>query len=298
MLYLIDSSIYIFRGWQTVPVDVHNRFDQPDNAVQGFAETLCHILENHQPKLMVCAFDECFRQGIRNQLYPAYKADRPSAPVDLTPQFARCKELAATLGIPIFGSDNTEADDIIGQFAGLANESDVSVTIVSGDKDLAQFITPEDFYWDFGRSPIANYTAVHKRFKIRPDQIPDWLALSGDKSDNIPGVPGVGPTTAAKLLNKWEDLPTLLANLGEVSMMKFRGAPRVSRLLYEHKESIHLARSLTGLIRDERLPDSLDSFKRRVIDQQDLIASLYQMGFTQSHAARIAQRVCKKQDID
>jgi DNA polymerase-1 len=294
MLYLIDSSIYIFRGWQTVPVDVHNRFDQPDNAVQGFAETLCHILENHQPALMVCAFDECFRQGVRNQLYTAYKADRPPAPADLTPQFARCKELAKTLGIPIFGSDRTEADDIIGQFADIAHENQLPVTIVSGDKDLAQFITPTDFYWDIGRNPIANYAAVHKRFKIRPDQIADWLALSGDKSDNIPGVPGVGPTTAAKLLNKWGDLPTLLANLGEVSMMKFRGAPRISRLLYEHKESIHLARSLTGLIRDERLPNSLDAFKRRLPEQQELSESLYLMGFTEPHATRIAKRVGKQ----
>ena len=294
MLYLIDSSIYIFRGWQTVPVNVHNRFDQPDNAVQGFAETLCHILENHQPEWMVCAFDECFRQGVRNQLYPAYKANRPSAPADLTPQFARCKELAITLGIPIFGNDRTEADDIIGQFASLAHENQLPVTIVSGDKDLAQFITPTDFYWDIGRNPIANYAAVHRRFKIRPDQIADWLALSGDKSDNIPGVPGVGPATAAKLLNKWEDLPTLLANLGEVSMMKFRGAPRISRLLYEHKESIHLARSLTGLIRDERLPDSLNAFKRRLPEQQELREALYQMGFTETHAKRIAKRVGKQ----
>lgn len=291
MLYLIDSSIYIFRGWQTVPADVLNRFDQPDNAVQGFAETLCHILENHQPELMVCAFDECFRQGIRNQLYPAYKADRPPAPADLTPQFARCKELATALGIPVFGSNTTEADDIIGQFAGLAHAQHIPVTIVSGDKDLAQYITEADLYWDFGRNPIASYDAVQKRFKIRPEQIPDWLALSGDKSDNIPGVPGVGPTTAAKLLNKWGDLPTLLANLGDVSMMKFRGAPRVSRLLYEHKESIHLARSLTGLIRDERLPASLSSFKRRSIDQQELSAALFEIGFTEPHALRIAKRV-------
>lgn len=291
MLYLVDSSIYIFRGWQTVPLDVRNRFGEPDNAVQGFAETLCHIIENHQPGLMVCAFDECFRQGIRNQLYPPYKADRPSAPVDLAPQFARCKTLAKTLGIPTFGSDTIEADDIIGQFASIACEQNIPVTIVSGDKDLAQFVTPEDFYWDLGRNPVTNYAGLQKRFKIRPEQIADWLALSGDKSDNIPGVSGVGPKTAARLLNKWEDLPTLLANLGEVSMMKFRGAPRVSRLLYENKESIYLARSLTGLIRDERLPDSLSAFKRKRLEQQDLQESLHQIGFDGAHAARIAKRV-------
>ncbi len=291
MFYLIDSSIYIFRGWQGLPITTRNRLDQIDNAVQGFTETLCHILENHQPEFIVCAFDECFRKGIRNQIYPQYKADRPPAPEELTPQFGRCKQVAQAMGIMTIGSDQVEADDIIGHFAQIAQQQQMPVTIVSGDKDLAQFVSQQDRYWDFGRHEISNYGELHKRFKIRPEQIPDWLALSGDKSDNIPGVPGVGSTTAARLLTKWEDLDTLLANLGDVAMMKFRGAPRVSRLLYEHKESIFQARSLTGLIRDERLPKSLDSCARRRTPTDQVSASLYELGFAHDLAERVATRI-------
>jgi len=293
MLFLIDSSIYIFRAWQTLPPETRNRFDQPDNAVQGFTETLCHIIESHKPTYILCAFDECFRQGARNQMYPEYKAGRPPAPEDLAPQFARCKQAAGLLGIPTLGSDRVEADDIIGHFAVKAQSEKMPVTIVSGDKDLAQFVSPEDHYWDLGRRSVANYSELHKRFKVRPEQIADWLAISGDKSDNIPGVPGVGPTTSARLLNKWGDIDTLLANLGEVAMMKFRGAPRVSRLLYENKEAIALARSLTGLIKDERLPNSLDACSRTAPNRAELVSALYDMGFEDALARRIAERTSR-----
>lgn len=296
MIYLIDSSIYIFRAWQSLSADTRNRFDEPDNAVQGFTETLCHIIETHRPIHMVCAFDECFRQGVRNRLYPAYKAGRPPAPADLTPQFARCKQVAHVLGLPTIGSSEVEADDIIGHFAGKAQTENLPVTIVSGDKDLAQFVSGDDLYWDLGRRPIAGYADLHKRFKVRPEQMADWLALAGDKSDNIPGVPGVGATTAARLLNKWEDLDTLLANLGEVAMMKFRGAPKVSRLLYENKANIAMARSLTGLIHDDRLPDDIDACLRQTPNSDDVAQALIEMGFDESLAQRIAKRTCVYDD--
>ncbi|MBX2880883.1 MAG: flap endonuclease [Granulosicoccus sp.] len=291
MLVLIDCSIYIFRAWQSIPASVTNRFDHPDNAVQGLADTLCQIIEKHQPPYMVCAFDECFRKGIRNRIYPPYKADRPPAPEELASQFARCKQLTQALGIATFGSDRVEADDIIGQFAALARSEQMPITIVSGDKDLAQFISANDYYWDFGRHAIANYEELTKRFRIRPEQIPDWLALSGDKSDNIPGVPGVGSATAAKLLIKWNNLETLLENLGEVANMNFRGATRVSRLLYENKDTIHLARSLTGLIRDERLPDSLTALRRDTPDCEQIQKSLYELGFPRTLSESLAQRI-------
>jgi len=240
---------------------------------------------------MACAFDECFRQGIRNQMYADYKADRPPAPEELAPQFARCKQLALAMGIPSVGSDRVEADDIIGELAKLASNRNTPVTIVSGDKDLAQFVTPADRYWDLGRRPIAGYDEVHKRFKVRPEQMADWLALCGDKSDNIPGVPGVGPSTAARLINKWQTLDNLLANLGEVAMMGFRGAPRVSRLLFEHKETIHFARSLTGMIRDERLPENLDALLRQSPKPSDLWQALHDVGLPESVCDSLSRRI-------
>jgi len=295
-MFLVDSSIYIFRAWQAIPSSVKNRFEQPDNAVQGLAETLCTIIETHRPTHMVCAFDECFRKGIRNQLYEHYKSDRPPAPEDLAPQFARCKLMAQAMGIPCYGSNRVEADDIIGQFAELAARHGQPVTIVSGDKDLAQFITPADRYWDLGRRPMAGYNEVHKRFKVRPEQIADWLALCGDKSDNIPGVPGVGAATAARLLNKWHTLDNLLANLGEVSMMGFRGAPRVSRLLFEHKADILFARSLTGLIRDDRLPKDIEALRLLTPTRPSMCKALHDLGFPEKLSESLANRMTSTEE--
>lgn len=290
MVFLIDSSIYIFRAWQTLSSTTRNRFGEPDNAVQGFTETLCHIIETHRPEYILCAFDECFRQGVRNKLFPEYKAGRPPAPADLIPQFNRCKQVAQILGLSTLGSANVEADDIIGHFAAKAQAKNLPITIVSGDKDLVQFVSANDLYWDLGRQPIATYKDLNKRFKVRPEQIADWLALAGDKSDNIPGVPGVGPTTAARLLNKWDNLDNLLANLGDVAMMKFRGAPRVSRLLYENKANIAFSRSLTGLIQDSALPDDINICLRNTRKNNDIQKELIAMGFDTGLSQRIAQR--------
>jgi len=138
MLVLLDSSIYIFRGWQSMPLSVTDRFGKPANAVMGFANTLADVLEHAQPSHMVCAFDECFRKGIRNTIYPQYKADRPPAPAELAPQFDLCKQVSTAMGIFAQGSSRVEADDIIGQFAELANAVSMPVTIVTGDKDLAR----------------------------------------------------------------------------------------------------------------------------------------------------------------
>lgn len=291
MLVLLDSSIYIFRGWQNTPASVTDRFGNPANAVMGFANTLADVTRHTKPSHMVCAFDECFRKGIRNSIYPEYKADRPPAPPELAPQFGICKQVATAMGIVVQGSPRVEADDIIGQFAELAQKVSMPVTIVTGDKDLAQFITPEDTYWNFSKQLRMSFDDLIKRFKIRPDQIPDWLALAGDKSDNIPGVPGVGPTTAARLLIKWDSIETLLDNLGDVAMMGFRGAPRVSRLLYEHKEDIFLARKLTGLIYDEDISLSLDDLQREVVSPELLTERLFALGFSEQNAAAVATRL-------
>jgi 5'-3' exonuclease len=293
-LYLIDASIYIFRGWQGLPGNTRNRFGEPDNAVQGFTETLCHIIENHRPPMMLCAFDESSRKGTRNRIYPPYKADRPPAPEDLVPQFARCRQVAEALGLASLGSDQVEADDIIGHFSALAQDLDLPVTIVTGDKDLAQFVREHDHYWDFGRRELAGYEDLRRRFRVRPEQIADWLALCGDKSDNIPGVPGVGPSIAARLLIRWNDLQTVMANLEAVSMMRFRGAPRVSQLLYEHRSEIELARSLTGLVVDTRLPQDLAGCHRQPLEEVVLSESLRDAGFHDDLALRVARRLASK----
>ena len=202
MLYLIDSSIYIFRAWQTLPGSIENTLGEPANAVIGFTDTLARIINDEQPTHMVCAFDQNNGKGARRDIYPEYKSNREPAPPDLAVQFQRCFELAKLFGIPSFGSASVEADDIIGSMALLANKQSMPVTIVSADKDLAQFITCGDTYWNFAKKLKMSEKDIYNRFKAEPSQIADMLAICGDKVDNIPGVPGVGMATAARLLKK------------------------------------------------------------------------------------------------
>ncbi len=291
MLYLVDCSIYIFRAWQTLPATITNTHGEQANAVLGFTETLVQILSNKKPEHMVCAFDKSHGTGDRYSIYPDYKANRPPAPPELKIQFERCKQVAEAMGIPSFSSTRVEADDIIGSFAQVAHAADKPVMIISADKDLTQFIGEQDIYWDFARNKYMNYSDIVKRFKIRPEQVADMLALCGDKVDNIPGIPGVGMTTAARLLKKWKTLDGVIENSDKIGTMQFRGAPRVANLVIEHLDDIKIARQLTGLIHDNTLPTTLGKLKRKrrsaKVIEQDLLAA----GVAHTRAHNIAQAI-------
>ena len=152
---------------------------------------------------MPALFDSSQTESYRRELYPDYKANRPPAPPELKQQFERCRAFCQAVGIPAFGSNRYEADDIIGSLASYFREQGFAITVVSADKDLTQLILgEEDAWWDFARGTVLNRRGVEKQFGVKPEQIPDMLALSGDKIDNIPGIPGVGYTTASKILKK------------------------------------------------------------------------------------------------
>lgn len=288
-IVLIDASIYIHRGWQRWPVTRLDPSGTPSNALVGFLDTLSELLARELPSHVVCAFDTCGRHGLRNQLFPAYKQSRSPHPDVLTAQFPRCMAAAEALGLAVFGSVSVEADDIIGHFARLAQSARRPVTVISGDKDLAQFVGPDDSYWDFGKHPRQDARALERRLGVRPGQVADWLALSGDASDGIPGVPGVGPATAARLVRKWGSLETLFANLEGVAEMRFRGAQGVARLLAEHRQTVYQARQLTGLLDDPCLPSGLEVTARRTIGlteaREILLASGMSVAQANSHAA-------------
>ena len=285
---LVDASIYVYRAWQGVPPGTRDPDGRQSNAVAGFAETLIELLIRERPEHIACAFDTCGRTGTRNVLHPGYKRSRPATPAALREQIARCMALVRSLGIAALGSESVEADDIVGQLARLARRDGHSVTVVSGDKDLAQHVGAGDAYWDFGRHARQDAAALERRLGVRPSQVPDWLALSGDASDDIPGVPGVGAATAARLLRKWGSLELLFANLDQVARMRFRGAPRVAALLAEHRDTVRFARRLTGLVEDDSLPDSLAAIRRRPVAEPALRDALRGAGLEPRHAERLA----------
>lgn len=286
-IYLVDSSIYIFRAWFLLPDTITDRHGQPVNALFGFADFLIQLLEQTRATHIACAFDQSLTTSARNQLYPAYKANREPAPPELKQQFQRCRALCDAFGLAQFAHEQFEADDIIGTLATSIHRHGGRSTIVTADKDLAQFIHSDDEFWDFARKKRMNQRGVEKRFGVRPEQIADMLALSGDKVDNIPGIPGVGMATAARLLTRWDTLDNLFANADAVAEMKFRGAARVSKLLREHEDTVRLSRQLTGLLPVDSLPTTIDALQRKPLNTDEAELFLADNGFSENRAQRL-----------
>jgi len=279
VLYLVDASIFIFRAYYSVPIDLVDPDGHPVNAVHGFARFLGDLLERESPGHIAVAFDESLEVSYRNEIYPAYKANREPAPAELKRQFALCRELCRGLGLAQYGSSRYEADDIIGALATRAQAAGVPVTIVSRDKDLTQLLSRRDTYWDAIADLRYGYDDIEERFGVRPERMVDFLALMGDAVDNIPGVPGVGRKTAARLLQHFDTLPGVFANLEAVPKLKFRGAAFVAETLREHRESAYLSRRLTAIACDMPLEAQLGDLERRAPDIAALDAFYDAQGF-------------------
>lgn len=246
-LYLIDASCYVFRAYYSLSPDIVDGDGRCANAVLGFGLFLCELLERRSPSHVAICFDECLGSGFRHQLYPAYKAQRPEAPADLKHQFARCRELVGALGIAHFGSASHEADDLIGTLAQRTRAPGLNVVYVSADKDLAQLVQGHDRLWDPPRRRWLDAQGVHAQMGVHPWQVVDFLALAGDPVDNIPGVPGIGAKTAARLLGARRSLEGIYADLDAVLGLGLRGAARVRRLLGEHRDQAWLSRKLAAI---------------------------------------------------
>lgn len=254
-VYLIDASIYIYRGWHLMSSQLVDRDNNPINAVIGFSDFLYSILSAQYPTHIACAFDNSRGRSVRHKIAPSYKANRSPISAHLKPQIARCQHFASQIGIPCFDSTAYEADDIIGTFSQQAQQANMAYVVVSADKDLAQLVSPTGKLWDYGRDIWLDWRGVRKKFGVTPRQIPDLLALCGDKVDNIPGIPGIGLSTGARLLAKWGTLENLYANLDKARNMRFRGAALACQLLPEHRQQVFNNRRLTETWRVPELPE-------------------------------------------
>lgn len=261
-LYLVDASLYVFRAWHSMPNEFEDAEGWPTNAVHGFARFLAELLERERPRHIAIAFDEALDSCFRNAIYPAYKANRDPAPQELKRQFEHCKSLCRALGLPVLAHSEYEADDLIGTALAAMRLQGYRGVIVSADKDLSQLLDEADEQWDYARGQRWSAAGVPARHGVEARQIADYLALTGDAVDNIPGVPGIGAKTAAALLSHFGSLDALLARVEEVPFLRVRGAASAAARLREHREQALLCRRLTTIALDAPLGDGVAPFQR------------------------------------
>ena len=271
---LIDASLYVFRAWHSMPDAFFDTDGEAVNAVHGFARFLLDLLERERPRHIAVAFDRSLESSFRNELYPPYKANREPAPASLKRQFDDCLRLCVALGLPVLIDDRYEADDLIGTALVRLRGHGLRGLLVSADKDLSQLLAPGDEQWDYGRNQRWDHDGVKARYGVRAGQIPDFLGLAGDSSDNIPGVPGVGARTAAALLEHFDDLEALLARLAEVPFLRLRGAARAAERIDRHREQALLSRRLATIALDAPLPADFGQAERRPVADAALDALL------------------------
>jgi DNA polymerase-1 len=253
-VHLVDGSLYVCRAWFSQVPDVHDADGSPAHAVHGFTRFLLDLFERARPTHIAVAFDQSLTTSFRNALYPAYKANRPPAPADLVRQFAGCMEVAGALGATVLVDSRYEADDLIGSAVVRVRSQGFRNVIISADKDFGQLITAADEQWDFSRDERWDVAGVKRRLGVRPDQVVDFLALTGDSVDNIPGVPGIGPKTAATLLAHFDTLDALLARLEEVPFLRLRGAGQAYVRIKQHREQALMSRMLSAIALDAPVP--------------------------------------------
>ncbi|MDM8012241.1 MAG: DNA polymerase I [Parasphingorhabdus sp.] len=278
-LYLVDGSAYIFRAYHRLP-PLTNVRGEPVGAVYGYTTMLWKLADELNkadgPTHMAVVLDKA-GTSFRNDLYEHYKANRPEAPEDLKPQFPMIRDATRAFSLPLIEEENVEADDMIASYTKAALEAGWKVTIVSSDKDLMQLIEPQGEsrvdMLDTMKNARMNRATVEEKFGVGPEKLGDVLGLMGDSSDNIPGVPGIGPKTASKLINEYGDIESVLQAAPEMKKSKMRDN------LIEYAEQARLSRILVTLRDDCPLPDTLESFLIQDIPDAPLREFLSHHGF-------------------
>lgn len=275
-LYLVDGSSYIFRAYHRLP-PLTNKHGEPVGAVYGYTSMLWKLADElHKadgPTHMAVILDKS-EHTFRNDLYDQYKAHRPPAPEDLVPQFPMIRDATRAFSLPCIEELGWEADDLIASYTKAALAQGWQVTIVSSDKDLMQLMTdPSVDMLDTMNNRRMGPDDTREKFGVGPEKLGEVLALMGDSVDNVPGVPGVGPKTAAKLILEYGDLESVLAAAPDMKKGKLRDN------LIEHADLARLSHKLVTLACDVPLPEPLDALELQGIPDAPLRAFLEHHGF-------------------
>jgi DNA polymerase-1 len=262
-LLLVDGSSYLYRAFHVPNLQqLSNSRGEPTGAVYGVTNMLRSLIREYQPEHMAVVFD-ARGKTFRHALYPEYKANRPSMPEELAAQVEPLHAVVRAMGLPLLQVPDVEADDVIGTLARQAGEQGIDTVISTGDKDMAQLVNRHVSLVNTMSQTSLDEVGVAEKFGVTPEQIIDYLALMGDSSDNIPGVPKVGPKTAAKWLGMYGTLDNLIANAGDIK-------GKVGESLREHLEQLPLSRELTTIRCDLELDTAPADLRVQTADKEQL----------------------------
>ena len=267
-LFLIDGSAYLYRAFHAIR-NLSNSKGLPTNATFGFTRMLLKLLKERTPEYIALFFD-VKGPTFRHEMYDQYKATRPPMPEDMAQQIPWIKQVVTAFGIPIVEKQGFEADDLIGTCARLGEEKGFSTIMVTGDKDFMQLVTDNCIIYDPMKEKTIDKAAIRDQFNLTPSQTVDMLGLSGDTSDNIPGVPGVGPKTAMKLLKEYDSIQGIYDHLNELKSKK-----ALHKKLLDNREQAFLSRRLVAIDQHVEIPFDIEDFKAVEPDTETL-SSLFQ----------------------
>ncbi|MEE9358068.1 MAG: 5'-3' exonuclease H3TH domain-containing protein, partial [Sedimenticolaceae bacterium] len=259
---LVDGSSYLFRAYHALP-PLTNSKGEATGAIVGVINMLSKLIAEYKPDYMAVVFDAP-GGSFRNQLYDQYKANRPPMPDDLREQIEPLHRIVEALGLPLLMVPGVEADDVIGTLATQASKLNMNTLISTGDKDLAQLVDGQVALINTMNNQLMDPAGVVEKFGVTSEQIIDYLALVGDASDNIPGVPKCGPKTAAKWLGQYGSVDQLVAHADEIK-------GKVGEYLRENLEQLELSRELTTIRLDLELEQSPNELKPGEPDRQRLM---------------------------
>ncbi len=270
-LVLVDGSSFLFRAYHAIP-PLTNAEGMPTNAIYGVANMLKKLLAEHKTDHFTVVFDAP-GPTFRHEMYEEYKSHRPPMPDDLRVQIEPLHELIQAMGIPLIMEPDVEADDVIGALARQAEQQGYDVVISTGDKDMAQLVSDKIMLENTMSDTRMDRTGVMEKFGVNPEQIIDYLALMGDSVDNIPGVPKVGPKTAAKWLKQYGTLENLIEHADEIK-------GKIGENLRQHLSELPLSKALTTIKCDIPISYSLDDLKCRQPDLSKLKELVAKLGFS------------------
>ncbi len=287
-LFLVDGSGYIFRAYHALPPLTRKSDGLPVGAVSGFCNMLWKLMKDARntdvgvvPTHFAVIFDYSSKT-FRNDLYPEYKANRSAPPEDLIPQFGLIRQATRAFNLPCIEMEGFEADDLIATYCRLAREAGADATIVSSDKDLMQLVGESIGMYDPMKDRQIGIPEVIEKWGVPPEKMVDLQALTGDSVDNVPGVPGIGPKTAAQLLEQFGDLDGLLARAGEIKQEKRRES------IIANADKARISRELVTLKNDVPVAEGLDELVLQAPDGPKLIGFLKTMEFS-SLTRRVAE---------